>query len=64
MYWDKMTKSFLVCDTEGLQFFPVVVEALVGWHEDDAAPVVSKLAMPARMLRNRPHISARGTVWF
>ena len=29
-YRDKMTKSFQACDTEGIQFFPVVEEALGG----------------------------------
>ena len=34
---DKMTKYFQDCDREGIQFYPVVVEALGGWHEDAAA---------------------------
>jgi hypothetical protein len=34
---DKMSKYFQVCDREGIQLFPVVVEALGGWHEDTAA---------------------------
>ena len=38
-----MTKSFQACEAEGIKFFPVVVEALGGWHEE-AVPVVSKLA--------------------
>ena len=33
----------LDCDREGIQFFPIVVEALGGWHSD-AAAAVSKLA--------------------
>ena len=40
---DKMSKYFQVCDREGIQFFPIVVEALGGWHSD-AAAAVSKLA--------------------
>jgi hypothetical protein len=40
---DKMTKYFRDCDREGIQFFPIVVEALGGWHSD-AAAAVSKLA--------------------
>ena len=42
-YREKMTKSFQACEAEGIKFFPVVVEALGGWHEE-AVPVVSKLA--------------------
>ena len=42
-YCDKMTKYFHDCDREGIQFFPIVMEALVGWHSDAAADV-SKLA--------------------
>ena len=40
---DKMSKYFQVCDREGIQFFPVVVEALGGWHED-AAALITRLA--------------------
>ena len=40
---DKMSKYFQVCDREGIQFFPVVLEALVGWHED-AAALITRLA--------------------
>jgi hypothetical protein len=40
---DKMTKYFHVSDREGIKFFPVVVEALGGWHED-AACVITRLA--------------------
>ena len=32
-----------VCDREEIQFFPIVVEALGGWHKD-AAAALSKLA--------------------
>ena len=38
-----MTKYFQVCDREGIKFFPVVVEALGGWHED-AAALITRLA--------------------
>ena len=38
-----MSKYFQVCDREGIQFFPVVVEALGGWHED-AAALITRLA--------------------
>ena len=34
---DKMTKHFQNCGREGIQFYPVVVKALGGWHEDAAA---------------------------
>ena len=40
---DKLTKYFRDCDREGIQFFPIVVEAFGGWHKD-AAAAVSKLA--------------------
>ena len=30
---------------EGIQFFPIVVEAIGGWHSSDAAAAVSKLAI-------------------
>jgi hypothetical protein len=40
---DKMAKYFHDCDREGIQFFPVVVESLGGWHED-AAALITKLA--------------------
>ena len=40
---DKMTKYFQDCDREGIQFYPVVVEALGGWHED-AAALITRLA--------------------
>ena len=39
---DKMTKYYRDCDREGIQFFPIVVEALGGWHRD-AEAAVSKL---------------------
>ena len=29
-HWDKMNKYFQDCDRKGIQFFPVVVEALGG----------------------------------
>jgi hypothetical protein len=38
-----MSKYFHDCDREGFQFFPVVVEALGGWHED-AAVFITRLA--------------------
>ena len=38
-----MTKYFQDCDREGIQFYPVVVEALGGWHED-AAALITRLA--------------------
>ena len=38
-----MTKYFQACDREGIQFFPVVVESLGGWHADTVT-AVSKLA--------------------
>jgi hypothetical protein len=38
-----MSKYFQVCDREGIQFFPVVVEALGGWHKD-AAALITRLA--------------------
>jgi hypothetical protein len=60
----KKSSQDVLGQDDQVQFFPLVMEALVGWHDDDAAPVVSKLAMPARMLRNRPHIASRGSVWF
>jgi hypothetical protein len=39
-----MSKYFQACDREGIQFFPVVVEALGGWHEDAAALITRQLA--------------------
>ena len=38
-----LSKYFQACDREGIQFFPVVVEALGGWHEG-AAALVTRLA--------------------
>jgi len=40
---EKMSKYFEDCDREGIKFFPVVVEALGGWHED-AASLITRLA--------------------
>ena len=41
---DKMSKYFQACDREGIQFFPVVVETLGGWHED-AAALITRLSV-------------------
>ena len=38
-----MSKYYEDCDREGIKFFPVVVEALGGWHED-AAALITRLA--------------------
>jgi hypothetical protein len=51
---DKNTKYFRDSDREGIQFLPIVVEALGGWHSD-AAAAVSKLA--------RQLASHTGTLW-
>ena len=40
---DKMTNHFQNCGREGIQFYPVVVKALGGWHED-AAALITRLA--------------------
>ena len=39
---DKMTKYFQVFDIEGIQFFPLALEPLGGWQEDEE--IVSKVA--------------------
>jgi hypothetical protein len=39
---EKKSKYFQVCDCEGIQVFPDVVETLGGWHED-AAAIISRL---------------------
>ena len=39
-----MTKYYRDCDREGIQFFPIVVEALGGWHRDAEAAVSKPLA--------------------
>ena len=43
VHGDKMSKYYEDCDREGIKFFPVVVEALGGWHED-AVSLITRLA--------------------
>jgi hypothetical protein len=53
-----MAKYFHDCgDREGIQFFPVVVESLGGWHED-AAALITKLA---RQLASHTALARRRT---
>ena len=40
---EKMAKYHNICQSEGIDFFPVVVETLGGWHRH-GAEVISKLA--------------------
>ena len=42
-YADKMAKYFGPCDNEGIQFFPLIVETLGGWHPD-SVDTITKLA--------------------
>ena len=40
---EKLNKYYTLCQSEGIQFFPVVMETLGGWHRD-GIDVVAKLA--------------------
>ena len=40
---EKQTKYLHPCEQEGISFFPLVVEALGGWHQE-SAKIISKLA--------------------
>ena len=59
-YSDKMSKYLRDCDREGIQFFPIVVEALGGWHSDAAASV-SKLARQLASHTGREEEETQGT---
>ena len=40
---EKLSRYHNVCQAEGIEFLPVVVETLGGWHKD-GVEVISKLA--------------------